>query len=78
MRILVAEMEEQIIDIDNTIRVFNNTRRRLMLLDAGYSEEMLDGDLYRSLKSLKQNVYYRDNVIKEKDLKIGANEIPLL
>lgn len=67
-------MEELITDIENTLRLLLNERRKLLLQDSGFSEELLDGELYRNLRNMKQKLRYRDEmlgkkvqIIKEKD-----------
>ena len=67
-------MEEAILDIESTLRLLLNERRRLLLQDAGLAEELLDGDLYRSLRNLKQKVNYRDKVIVNKDILLSDNK----
>lgn len=59
-------MEEQITDIENVLRLLLNERRKLILQDAGFSEELLDAELYRNLHNMKQKLRYREKVIDEK------------
>lgn len=67
-------MEELITDIEDALRLLLNERRKLLLQDAGFSEDLLDAELYRNLRNMKQKLRYRDEmldkkvqIIKEKD-----------